>query len=388
MKLGGARRRLRNYGIEIDSFGPGQFFGEYCCMSSSEHKSPFTIVTSEYTELLVLSKSSFQSILMKHFTSQLLNKATFLCTNYSMIQYLDIGRLARLCGISREKNYGFNEIITRQGSLVNNVYFIKNGLVKLSFDIKKINIADIRSKIHPPVGLLAQILRFEPLDISGAKKTTRGTKNGVGGSKSTNVSANTNSHRNKKTKISRPRRKSLFEYRAEREQTLRRYGYREVNFIGETLLCVLTTGGVLGAIEALGDLRENLFTATVESSSATLYQLNVSHFNSLFSVSCPEILVEEVLRRLLEHINLWKERFTPCSCDELPKTELFEVLVRLFDQKLQELEISRLMQEAEISGVGNGTSGSSSDDQPIRPRPHHYRRPENLPRLIKDYICH
>lgn len=337
-KQGGVRRRIRNYGTEVDIIRPCHWFGEYCCMSSStESKSPFTLVTNEYTELLVLSKSSFQAILQDHFVSLLMKKATFLCTQYSMIHSWSIPYLSHLCAILQEKTYSINDIILKQGSTVNNIYFIKEGLLRLSFNEGKVKIADVSSKIHPPIGLLAQILNLD----SNNTRASSGKRQ------------NTSAH-------SQPSKSSA----EEREHTLKRYGHRELNLLKETPLCVLTTGGLVGAIESLCDLKEYLFTVVTESSSVSLYQLNIAQFNALFcGSSCPDgVVEEEVLFRLLVHIRHWRYRFA--------RVELFEFLVLLFEQKLQELERSRLMRE----------SGE-------REQSRHHRRPQILPKLIKDFVC-
>ena len=335
LKQSGNRKRLRGYGLEANVIRPGQCFGEMCCLSVSDvAKSPFTFVTSQYSEILSLNKSAFQSLLQEYFVSCVMERASFLVSHYPMIRSWEMQCLSRLCSVLHERTYSLGEVVATQGSPISSIYFVKEGLLKLSIDPEKINLSEIRSKIRPPTGLLAQILKLETPHKTALVKKPKGV----------------------------PLQRKERDLQGERESVLRRYRLKQPNLLREMPICVLTNGGIVNGIEALCDLRHQLFTICAESNNLVLYCINTVHFSSLFCSLCPE----EMIAHLLDHLLHWRERF-PCL-------QMFECLRLLFEQQLVELERKRLMHDEGISS-----------------RCHHHRHalhhPEILPKLVKDFIC-
>ena len=334
LRTGTSKKRFRGYGSEVDVIKPGQCFGELCCLSSSDlNKSPFTFVTNQYTEVLLVHKTTFQQLLQDFFISSLIEKASFLISRYPMIHSWEIQYLSCLCSVLREKTYSLGEVVATQGSPINCIYLIKEGLLKLSLNTDKINLSEISSKIHPPMGLLAQILKLE------AKA----------------------SH-SKKPKVVPRQWKEKRDLQGEREAVLRRYRIKQPNLLRETPICILTNGGIVNGIELICDLRHQLFTLYAESSNLVLYCINTTHFNMLFRSLCPE----ELMAHLLEHVLHWRERFQGL--------QLFEYLQLLFEQQLSELERKRLMKDERYATRYSHRYSSSHN-------------PETLPRLIKDFFC-
>ncbi|XP_003388419.1 PREDICTED: uncharacterized protein LOC100635909 [Amphimedon queenslandica] len=334
LKTAASKKRLRGYGTEIDVIKPGQCFGELCCLSPSDlNKSPFTFVTNQYTEVLLVHKITFQQLLQDYFISSLIEKASFLISRYPMIHSWEIQYLSCLCSVIREKKYSLGEVVATQGSPVSCIYLVKEGLLKLSLNTDRVNLSEITSKIHPPMGLVAQILKLE-----------------------------TKPNHSKKPKVVPRKRKEKRDYQGEKEAVLRRYRIKQPNLLRETPICVLTNGGIVNGIESMCDLKYQLFTLHAESSNLVLYCINIAHFNMLFRSLCSE----ELIAHLLQHVRHWSERFQDL--------QLFEYLQLLFEQQLSELERERLMRDDERDAT-----------QHSHRQPSH--NPEALPRLIKDFIC-
>ena len=298
-------KKKKGYGSEVYLLTAGEWFGQFTCMRS-DTKSPFTILTNDYTELLTISKTSFQRILYPVFESSLKDNVRFMCSHYPILQTWFPYQLCYLCSILQEKEYSFNETIFTQGSKTKCLYFIKSGQVNLSIDPAKT--PNIKSYVRPPPGLLQQILATTSSSNPSYKKKS--------------------SHGKRKTV--KPPIQQRLDPKLEREQVLRRYRSQSINHLRNTGICTLMTGGILNSIEALYGIREEFFSA-VAGSRVVVYKLDLDHFDVLFKKIHFRTL-HYLMYQLIDHVHQWQCR--------LPHFEIFEDIISLLQQNLHNLERS------------------------------------------------
>lgn len=298
-------KRRKGYGNEIYLLTSGEWFGQFTCMRS-DSKSPFTILTTDYTELLTISKTSFQRILYPLFESGLKDIVRFLCSHYPILQTWFPCQLCYLCSIFQEKEYSFNETIFTQGSKTKCIYFIKSGQVNLSIDPAKT--PNIKSYVRPPPGLLQQILATTSSSTPSYKKKR--------------------SHGKRKTR--KPPIQQRVDPKLEREQVLRRYRFQSINHIHNAGICTLMTGGILNSIEAVCGIREEFFSA-IAGSHVVVYKLDLDHFDVLFKKIHLRSL-HYLMHQLMDHVDHWQCR--------MPHFEIFKDIMSLLEQNLHNLERS------------------------------------------------
>ena len=316
-------KRKRHYGMEISVLGPAKYFGHTACLHQ-EGKIPFSVITNEVTELLVIAKKDFHKLFFSAFRERLLQNSYFLCT-FSSISYWLPSQLGMLALYMTEKQFNMNECMFCQGTPLKSLYFIKKGEVKLSLCQEKMVPKEVRDRINPPCDLLSEIL------AEGVDKSSRSTSRSwpqLASSRSALSTSRASLFSVTSTGPTVSRRRALSEANAAACPLGSRYRHHEPDPRKSIQICTLTSGEILGVMERLCGLKHYLFSAMC-SSTVEVLELNLVHFLRMIERKHPRA-IERMLQNCIELLREWENR--------LPPVALFQPLLTILKQQLTMLE--------------------------------------------------
>ena len=315
-------KRKRHYGVEISVLGPGEYFGHTACLHQ-EGKIPFSVITNEVTELLVISKKDFHKLFFTEFQERLLQNSYFLCA-FPSVSYWLPSQLGMLALYMTERHFSLDECLFRQGELLKSLYFIRKGEVKLSLCQEKAVPKEVRDRINPPWDFLSEIL------AEGTDKSSRSTSRSwhqLGSSRSALSTSRVSLTSVTSTGPTASRRRVLSEANAAACPLGSRYRHHEPDPRKCVQICTLTSGEILGSMERLCGLKHYLFNAMC-SSTVEVLELNLVHFLKMVERKHPRA-IEKMLQNCIELLQEWETRLPPVS--------LFPPLLTILKQHLTTL---------------------------------------------------
>lgn len=316
-------RRKRQYGAEISILGPGEYFGHSACLHQ-EGKIPFSVITNEITELLVVCKKDFLMLFFSVFKESLLQKSRFLC-NFPSLSYWLPSQLGSLALFMVEKRFSLDECMFRQGTHLKSLYFIKYGEIRLSLCRDNMVPKEVQDSINPPSDILSEIL------VESSQKSSRSASRSwplLASSRSLLSTSRLSMLSVTSTVPTTSRKRTLSDTNTAAAILSSRYRHHEPNPRKSIQICTLRSGEVLGVMEQLCGLKHHLFSATC-SSSVEVLELDLVHFLQLFEKKHPRA-IEKMLRNSIELLRGWEDR--------LPPIDLFQPLLTILKQRLTILE--------------------------------------------------